>query len=262
MQMDYAEGRRPRFDVGRVIERTFGAIGGNAVTLLLAAAIFVAIPQGFWGVTQVRLMTTDGVDFGPVNFLTWGVGWIVSLVCSVMMQGVATHAAVSDLQGRKATFQQCLGVAFRTLLPLIGLGILVGLGVMAGIILLIVPGIILMLMWSVAAPVLIAERKGVLASMGRSRDLSRNNRGMILLLFVIYVVVSWVFGMVFGLFSAGAMAASQVDFLFLQAVILSPIAAALLSILSAAGVAALYVELRTVKEGSGTGRQEIAAIFD
>lgn len=38
------EGKR-RFDLGRVIERTFGAIGANGLPLFLTSLVLVGLPQ-------------------------------------------------------------------------------------------------------------------------------------------------------------------------------------------------------------------------
>ena len=46
---------------------------------------------------------------------------------------------------------------------------------MIGFLLIIVPGLILITIWSVAAPVVVLERPGVFAALGRSRELVRGN---------------------------------------------------------------------------------------
>ncbi|WP_348640382.1 ATP-binding cassette domain-containing protein, partial [Mesorhizobium sp. M2D.F.Ca.ET.226.01.1.1] len=69
----------------------------------------------------------------------------------------------------------------------------VGAGI--GLVLLIVPGIILWLGWSMAVPVLIQERLGVFGSMSRSRVLTKGNRwslfGLFLILIIIAMVIQW-----------------------------------------------------------------------
>lgn len=77
----------------------------------------------------------------------------------------------------------------------IGLSILVGLGVGAGFVALIVPGVLLALMWSLAVPVKVLENKGVTDAMTRSSELTKGNRGRIfviwLLIFVLSLGVTW-----------------------------------------------------------------------
>ena len=55
--------------------------------------------------------------------------------------------------------------------PLVGASILAGIGIGIGFILLIIPGLILLVIWAVVAPVIVIERPGVFAAFGRSREL-------------------------------------------------------------------------------------------
>ena len=65
---------------------------------------------------------------------------------------------------------------------------------MIGFVLIIVPGLILITIWSVAAPVVVLERPGVFAALGRSRELVSGNGwqvfGVIFVLFFLVLFVS------------------------------------------------------------------------
>jgi ABC-type multidrug transport system fused ATPase/permease subunit len=78
--------------------------------------------------------------------------------------------------------------------PLVGASILAGIGIGIGFILLIIPGLILLVMWSVVAPVIVIERPGVFAAFGRSRALVRGNGwavfAVILIVFLAVAVIS------------------------------------------------------------------------
>jgi hypothetical protein len=86
--------------------------------------------------------------------------------------------------------------------PLAAVSILVGLGIAVGFVLLIIPGLILMVIWSVVAPVTVLERPGVFAAFGRSRELVRGNGwnvfGVIVVVFLSVVVVSVAAGLLAG----------------------------------------------------------------
>ena len=67
---------------------------------------------------------------------------------------------------------------------------LVGLGVGAGLIALIVPGVLLALMWSIAVPVKVLEDKGATEAMSRSSDLTKGDRGRIFVIWLLFIVLS------------------------------------------------------------------------
>ncbi len=130
--------------------------------------------------------------------LTGGAATLVSLVALVIgtfYQGMVVEL-VRDIQdGRR---DSSVGQLFRSVapivLPLIGLSILLGIGVAIGFILIIIPGLFLLTIWSVAAPSFVIERKGVFAAFGRSRELVRGHGwqvfGVILVVFALSIVVS------------------------------------------------------------------------
>jgi hypothetical protein len=81
------------------------------------------------------------------------------------------------------------------ILPLIGFGILFGIGVGIGFFLLVVPGLILLTFWSVGAPAIVVEGVGPIDAFGRSWRLVRGNAwpvfGVLLLVLLITVAI-WI----------------------------------------------------------------------
>lgn len=251
---------RRRFDIGRVFELTFGAIGANGLPLLLISLLFVGLPQAAMVWAQTYFYEGgDNLFTGPAA-IVWLGGLVIGMICNVLMQGVVTHTVVADLQGRKPTLGESLGVALRSFWVLLGIGIVGGLAMMLGLILLIVPGILIFLIWMVAGPVAIAERAGVGRALDRSRTLTRDHRWWLLLLAVIYFAVSWVLSLLAGMAGVAAGGFNTESALNLVTLIVGPAIQALSTLIWAAMVAAAYVELRSVKEGGG--KENIAAIFD
>ena len=95
---------------------------------------------------------------------------------SILYQGMVVKL-VQDLQEnrRDHSIRDLLRSVEPVLLPLIGVSILAGLGIAIGFVLFIIPGLILLVIWSVVAPVMVLERPGVFAAFGRSRELVRGN---------------------------------------------------------------------------------------
>src|SRR4029077_1433920 len=101
---------------------------------------------------------------------------VISLVATTLFTGMIVQL-VADLQdGRR---DASVGELLRAAVPVIGqlilVGIVAGVAIVVAFVLLIVPGLILITLWSVAAPVVVLERPGVFAALGRSRELVRGN---------------------------------------------------------------------------------------
>lgn len=120
---------------------------------------------------------------------------LVFWALSILYQGMVVKL-VQDIQaGRR---DHSVGGLIRSVepvfWPLAAVSILFGLGVGVGFILLIVPGLFLLVIWSVVAPVTVLERPGVFAAFGRSRALVRGNGwnvfGVIVLVILAVAVIS------------------------------------------------------------------------
>lgn len=249
-----------RLEIGQVFERTFGAIKRNLLTFSLLAFLFSALPQ-FIVQWQVLQFSRGSMQWG----LT-GLGSLLTVIGVFLLQGALTYGAVADLNDRRPSFGECLSHGLRSFLPLIGLAIVMGVAILCGFILLIVPGVLMALAWSVATPVLVVERKGIFGSIGRSADLTRNYRGAIFLIAIVFWVLSIVVGMVVGIilaaaFGANALATGTVNTGVIGAeAVIQGLVSGLEAMVGAAGVAAIYSLLRSIKEG--VGAEALAAVFD
>src|SRR5215469_13711208 len=149
------------FRIGRVVGRLFEALFANAATFLALAAL-LSLPSLLLSLYATADLTrsmglTPAGTFVPGQmghfFLITGTSLLVYVVFGFLLQAAITHGTVAWLSGERAGVGQSLSVAFKNLVPLVVIAILAVLGFWLGLILLIVPGIILVLMWSVVAPV-------------------------------------------------------------------------------------------------------------
>jgi len=103
-------------------------------------------------------------------------GAFVSIAGIFWLQGALVEA-VADIRDGRAdlTLRETLKRVRPRIWAIAGASILAALGVMLGLALLIVPGLILLTWWSVILPVIVLERRGVLESFGRSRELVRGH---------------------------------------------------------------------------------------
>lgn len=239
-----------KVDISRVLNNTFGVISRNPVVFLGLSALIVGIPNALLQFIQGDPAAIAGAFASPAVIISSFIGFFVLIFFSVVLQATLIVATVKDLGGEQINLGDCVKMALSKFLPLIGLGILMSLGIMGGLILLVVPGIILLLMWMVSTPVLMTENLGVIESMKRSSQLTSGSKWLLFLMMIIYVVIAAVIGGIGGalsLFSATGAA--------IVALLVNTITGAI----QGAGIASIYVDLRTAKEGTDTGT--LAEVF-
>lgn len=173
----------PSLDVGAVIRRVFDIYVDQAPVLMPAAAVVFVFTGIF---TAVLVTTSPGLALLAV---------LIGLVATTLFTGMVVELVADVQDGRR---DATVGQLLRAVTPVIGQLILVAIvaavGVLIGFILLIIPGLILITIWSVAAPVVVLERPGVMAALARSRELVRGNGwrvfGVILVLDILVVIVA------------------------------------------------------------------------
>lgn len=152
-----------KLEVGDALGRTFsiyrdqaGVLIPVAFWLFLAASILEALSAGVIGLGLIAI--------------------VVSLAVSTLYQGIVV-GLVSDVQDgrRDHSAVELMRSVTPVVMPLIGAGILSGLGIVFGFALLVVPGLYLLTIWAVIAPVIVVERRGVFDAFGRSRQLVRGS---------------------------------------------------------------------------------------
>ena len=254
-----------KIDIGRVISRGFEALRANFFPFFAFALLLSGVPSflvQYWAMTELR-----GAD-NPGFFISagyWGPllgGWLLAFVAGMVLQGVLVRSTILFLSGREPDLAQSVLLALRLVIHIFVVSLIVGLLTVIGLLLLIVPGVIVYCAFIVSIPALIEERRGIFGSLQRSRDLTRGSRGRIFLL----LVVLWVFSVVIGTIINAVTGVSMTNPFEMQfpdptlAGAAAGVGGALSAVIGAVLLAALYIELRTVKEGATT--DDLAAIFE
>jgi hypothetical protein len=128
-------------------------------------------------------------------------GFLIAIAGIFWIQGALVVAAADIRDGRAdLSISDTLGRVRPRLNTLAMAGLLAALGITAGLILLIVPGLILLTIWLLIVPAIMLEGHGVLSSFGRSRELVSGNGwnvfGVIVLTIAILLLVNLGFGLV------------------------------------------------------------------
>lgn len=175
-----------RIGVGDVISETFSIYGQNLGALLGSAlAVFVVV-----GLASGILQHTGGLILVLL-------GVAVSVAGQALYTGFVVELVQDVRDGRRdETVGDLFSAAAPYILPLIGFGILFGIGVAIGFILIVIPGLILLTFWSVGAPAIVVEGIGPIDAFGRSWRLVRGSAwsvfGVLLVVFIIVVVIQGV----------------------------------------------------------------------
>jgi hypothetical protein len=238
--------------IGRVFQRAFATIAHNPLVVLGIAGVLGGIPTVLMNVVTRSAVGGNAAAVATNPSAFWGAtifSWVVAIVIGAVVQGALTRAVVADNDGHRASFGDCVATAVRVLLPLIGVGFVFGLGVWIGMILLIVPGIIIMVMWSVAGPALVVERDGVMMALSRSSELTSGSRWKIFALFLLLLVIYGIIFGALGVVGLSTLGAAAGDGLSVGYIVASAISAILLNLIWGTVQPSLYVELREAKEG-------------
>lgn len=152
-----------KLSVGDTLREVFSIYGAHAGALL---------PIAFWLFLLVAIV--DGLV--GQNLALFPLVILVATVAGTLYQGTVV-GLVRDVHEDRgdAAMGALVSAALPFLLPLIGAGLLSGIAIAIGFVFLVAPGLYLMTIWAVLAPVIVVERSGVLAAFGRSRDLVRGN---------------------------------------------------------------------------------------
>jgi hypothetical protein len=252
-----------RFQIGEVISKTFVALRKRLPFLLLLAAICVFVPAVISGVINYKFNAAMGtINFpwdafsyhvNPAGLINWN--WFLSFLLVVsgnlFLEAAVVGTVVSDFEDRSAPL---LLSAWRHILPLFGIFVSVYVFCVISGVLLIIPAIILLLMFSVAGPVRVAEGRGVFGSIQRSRELTRGFRWKILLLVILYYVGVAVVDAIVGAVKMLIHVPNEI-----WAISVGPAIGAMLILVGTVGLAVTYAGLRSAKEGGSAS--DVAAAF-
>jgi len=121
---------------------------------------------------------------------------IVSWVIGAIATGTVVKCASDILEKGNSTLKEGFNFTMSKLASLLGAEIITSILTVIGLLFFIVPGLILMVMFSLVVPVIIVEQKGVFESLGRSRKLVGHRWlktfALLIIVGLIMVAVSWI----------------------------------------------------------------------
>ena len=216
-------------DVGATLSEVFSTYGSQAGVLL---------PVAFWLFLVVAIV--NGLIATSLALIP--IALAVSVIAATLYQGMVV-GLVRDVQDgrRDSSAGELIRSAAPVVGPLIGAGLLSGLGVGVGFVLFVIPGLILLTIWAVIAPVIVIERSGVFAAFGRSRELVRGNGWRVFAAIFVVFMITAIAGLVLSAIATSLASGALVRIVF------SAIASTLTAPIGALLAAVLYFRLHAIQ---------------
>ena len=253
----YARPAEGELSVGHVFSTAWTIFSAN-IGIFLAIGLIVALPN----LIVLMLSPTETTPLGTTPSLGTDpgagavglafIGGILAVVLTLVSQAVILYVAFQYLRGQPVALGDAVQKGFARFLPILGLVILFFLGVWVGLILLVIPGIMLMVAWSVSVAACVVEGTGPVASLKRSAALTKGHRWKIFGIFLLIWIASIIVGALIGLisFQLGKIANMLASFFW----------TACWTAYFNSVLVMVYHDLRVAKEG--TDVNQIAAVFD
>lgn len=240
--VDFGKGS---FRLGKVYAKAFTVFGRYLVPFSVVSGIL-------WAPFNVLSYYAELAPEGDqARFL------IPALVAMVFLYplgaGIVMHGTFQAMRGKPFSFVQSLTHGLERFPALLGVSILSSLGVVAGLIALIIPGIILLVIWYVAPAVCVLERFGATNSLTRSAALTKGYRWVVFAAILLPALLS---GIVDQLLAMGGQTLGGTAAVLTSRVVWGGITQAFVSVLTVV----IYYDLRVVKEGLDVG--SVAEVFE
>jgi hypothetical protein len=259
------QGSIPPKTLGEILSSAFNLYKANAASLILIVAIVVVpltfISSLFSGVVFEAKKHTVILVGQPVEVVSRSFGFfvagalitaLISVIISAMLQAAILRAAAQATIGDPVDPQESYRFGFKRLGSVILVSLLVGLVVVGGFILLVIPGLIFLVFLSVSVPVLIVENRRGRAALSRSWNLVKGHFWHAVGVIIVAGLITGIIGGIIGSIGGSAWVVRWI-FSSIGTIITAPFTS-LVSVL-------LYLDLRSRSEAlsADTLRAELAA---
>ena len=222
--------------IGEIVTHTFGLYSQKFIHYLIPFLIAGAIT----GLFTMAVNYTIKVPPQPTNptpeeaiawltealppilgmlFLTLIIGWIIGYI----VQGISIKYTIDTLEKSQANLLTSFNFTMSKLLLLLAVSIITGILIIVGLIAFVIPGIILLIIFSLVVPTIIIENTGALESLSRSRLLVSHRWlktfVLLLLLYLMIGIVSALVGVISIPFGEASPLASSILTAFIQPIL-------------------------------------------
>ena len=267
MTIDVALPRAARFSIGRVLRDTFAVFGRN-ILLFGGVALVVRLLSLFVPASLAE-------SGGGTNWMAFGLANGLDIVISGVIEAAIVFATFQSLRGHRASAGD-VAHGLRSVVPIILAGVIYGVPLYASDVIdarfpgdelqvsalklaVVVGALVLIVIWWIYVPAIAIEGKSVLASFGRSMQLTKRRRWAIvgvLVLATIAILVPLAVIMVATGASVAALTAGPFTLIGAAVYVFYALTTVFYTVL----MTVVYFHLRIEKEGSGV--EDIVGVFD
>ncbi len=243
----FGAGFQGTFEVGKVLGESFSTYFSNFIPfLLLTAVVFLPVMALALYISSIKN------NPGLVAFMFLGTLLLQMFLTPVATGGI-TYGVYQQMRGRSPSVVDCLRVGLSRLFPVLGVAIVAGFASGLAFLACLIPGLIVYTMFSVAVPVTIEERPGIVEALRRSSYLTETFRWQIFCVLFVLWIIQWIL--------------QQVVIQVLARILRDPGSLLMLLVLlgvattglSATASAVMYYRLRSVKESVDV--DQISSVF-
>jgi hypothetical protein len=172
----------PPFDAGRALALSLGLLTSHAGAIALMTVLIHLPELGFRLYLIAAPAVAERVQQQRGALLAASAMFLTALSTTAII-----HRVLHQIQGKSISFVECLRLGFGRTSVVLGINLATMLLVVLGSLAFVVPGLVAATALFVAAPVAVAEGRGVIDSLRRSAELTRGSRWR---LFGLLVMVS------------------------------------------------------------------------
>lgn len=233
------------FQIGGTLGTAFQLLFGNFGSFVLIGML-AFLPLALWMAAVASPEHTEILGVFGAGWAGIGSSIFATMLFTYIAYGAIVHGAIQSHAGHDAGPGAMLGGAVNTLPAVLAASLMSAVIIIIGYALLLIPGIIFSVMLFVTIPTIIEEGQGPVAALRRSIELTDSYRWPIFWTSVVGGLVTGVLSMVMSLIGNAIVTGGSSPFieagLFL-------IESGLSTAFSGALVAAVYLELREIREG-------------
>jgi hypothetical protein len=242
-----------RLRLDHVLTEALEFIARNLPRVLLLGFLLVGLPEFLFDWSTLAAPDPPGEDNAAASM-------VIEAIRASLFHGAVAYLFWQELEGRRLSWGELVRPGLAVFVPLLSVGVLMNLALETGFYFLWLFGALLYPFIGLAVVVAVVEQAGIPGAFVRAFQVLRGARLKALLLYGLYVAVAWGADWLAVEVGLGTYYYSDRPFGLVPALLTCAVASTVTDIYLASTAAALYFELRRLREVAPP--EDPAAVFD